>query len=152
MENLTANQRRVVYLVRFLCNRDASEDELSAALAPNFNVSRFRFQLLIGDECAYRWPQVVKAFARYAGSQRQTPGSVHKIAHELSVVRRDLEKAQTTIDSLQGQILEMLKQVDNIARVSGSIRETENRIVEIGKMASALQEKLVVHLAHQEEA
>jgi hypothetical protein len=151
MDNLTASQKRVSDLVRLLCGRDASEEEISAAARPQFNFGHFRFQILVGDECANRWPGVIKAFGRFAEKQRETAGSTHKIAHDLSVVRRELDRAQATIDGLQAQILAMLGVVDNIAQVSGSIREVENKILGLGSITSSIQDRLASYLANERE-
>jgi hypothetical protein len=151
LDNLNDSQKKVSELVQFLCARPPTEEELIAAARPQFNFQQFRFQLLVGDECAGRWPNVIKTFSRYAQAKKESAGTTHKIAHDLAVVRRDLDRAQVGIDAAQEQMLALLRQVDSIASVSATIQDIQLKILEIGKVASGLQDKLQTYLAQEQE-
>lgn len=151
MDNLNDNQKKVSDLVHFLCARPPTEEELIAAARPQFNYQQFRFQLLVSDECAGRWPSVIKTFSRYAQTKKEAAGTTHKIAHDLAVVRRDLDRAQQGIDGAQEQMLALLRQVDSIANVSATIQEVQLKILGIGRITSGLQEKLQTYLAQEQE-
>jgi hypothetical protein len=142
MRHLTPAQQKVDDLVKFLCQRRATEPELNAAARPQFNFSYFRIQLLISDECVHRWPQIPGWFAQHVEQQQEASFSAHKMAHDLAVIRRELGRAQAGVDDLQVRMLEMLKYVENIARVSETIRELQSGILTLSGKAALLEDKL----------
>jgi hypothetical protein len=142
MRHLNPAQQRVDDLVRFLCNRRATEQELNAAARPQFNFSYFRIQLLISDECVHRWPQLPGWFAQHVEQQQEASFSAHKLAHDLAVIRRELGRAQSGVDDLQGRMLDMLKYVESIATVSENIKALQGGIIALSGKAAMLEEKL----------
>ncbi len=151
MENVTPGQAKVNELVAFICNRRATDEEFEAAERPSFKFERFRLELLAGEECLSRWPQILSVWSDFFHKERELADSTHKIAHDLSLLRRDLDKVQSNSDGLQQKILEVLRNAEAISRLAKTMKDVQAEILAISEKAAHLEHKLSDHLARDAE-
>ena len=125
---LSLDQRKLAELIRFVCGREPDEAELKAADDPDYDYAQFRLRLLLGEECLGRWPSVAGTYRRHLAEEKIHSAEPNQMAHDVSLMRQDLEQLQKKYDRFQPELLALIRQTDDIAKLFETAKQLQTGI------------------------
>jgi len=121
-------ETRVAALTWFLLDRAPSEAELERLDALRNDCDRFLIELLCSDEAAAVYGDITQYFVDHVRAGMSATEQPHKIAHNLVLMKEDLEKLQRRFDLMEGQMIELLRHEDRIAKIFDGVRGMQEEL------------------------
>jgi hypothetical protein len=115
-------------LTQFLLGRAVLPAELDRLDALRADCDRFLIELLCSDEAAAIYGDVTQYLVDHVRKEMSATEQPHKLAHNLVLIKEDLEKLQRRFDLMDGQLIELLRHEDRIAKVFDSVRGIQEDI------------------------
>jgi hypothetical protein len=119
---------RAAALTRFLIRRAPSPAELQRLEALRFDCDRFLIELLCSDEAASLYGDITQYMVDHVRAGMRANEQPHKLAHNLVLMKEDLEKLQRRFDLMEGQLMELLRHEDRIAAIFDGVRVIQDEI------------------------
>jgi len=119
---------RAAALTRFLLGRAPLPGELLRLEALRSDCDRFLIELLCSDEAAALYGDITQFMVDHVRAGMRATEQPHKLAHNLVLMKEDVEKLQRRFDLMEGQLIELLRHEDRIAAIFDGVRAIQEDI------------------------